>query len=77
METKAKQVHIHVLSGVMYMCDKKDEEEKDMATTAERVDIRDSLVESVKEVNKIRSGELPKRSWREMMNRVREDLEKK
>jgi len=51
------------------------EEDKDM-TTAESVknDVEKSLLKSLNEVDNIRNGKLPKRSYKEMMNRIREDL---
>ena len=38
------------------------------------IDIKSTIVDSLKEVEAIRNGELPKRSYKEMMNRIRENL---
>ena len=54
------------------MCN--DKEGKDMNMTYEKVDVKNSLNESMKEVQKIREGQKPKRSWRNMISRVRDDL---
>ena len=45
-------------------------------TTTESVknDVEKSLLKSLNEVDNIRNGKLPKRSYKEMMNRIREDL---
>lgn len=56
-----------------------DEEEKDMAvnTVVDKeveVDVKRSLVDSLKEVKDIRNGQLSKRSYKEMIGRVRESL---
>lgn len=41
-----------------------------------RIEIESSIVESMKEVQAIREGKLPKRSHKEMINRIRVALEK-
>lgn len=52
-----------------------DEEEIEMAVVEDvKVDVKDSLKKSLKEVEDIRSGKLPKRSYKEMMKRVRQNL---
>jgi len=51
------------------------EEDKDMTTTESvKNDVEKSLLKSLNEVDNIRNGKLPKRSYKEMMNRIREDL---
>ena len=58
----------------MYMCEN-NKEEKDMAIAESvKVDVKNSLVKSLNEVEDIRNGKLPKRSYKEMMNRIRENL---
>jgi hypothetical protein len=58
---------------VIGVCDQ--EEEKDMATVeGVKVDVEKSIAKSLNEVKDIRSGKLPKRSYKEMMNRIRENL---
>ena len=52
-----------------------NEEEKDMTTTElVKVDVEKSIIKSLNEVEDIRSGKLPKRSYGEMMKRIRENL---
>lgn len=55
-----------------------DKEENEMAILkGNEVDSKRVLTESIKEVNQIRKGKLPKHSYKDMMNRVRESLEEK
>ena len=55
-----------------------DKEENEMAILKDNeVDSKRVLTESIKEVNQIRKGKLPKHSYKDMMNRVRESLEEK
>ncbi len=56
------------------MCDK--EEGKEMNLTSERIDVKHSLSEAMKEVKEIREGKRPRRSWKNMVARVRDNLEK-
>ena len=56
------------------MCEN-NKEEKDMAIVESvKVDVKNSLVKSLDEVKDIRNGKLPKRSYKEMMNQIRENL---
>lgn len=56
------------------MCEN-NKEEKDMAIAESvKVDVKNSLVKSLDEVENIRNGKLPKRSYKEMMNQIRENL---
>jgi len=56
------------------MCEN-NKEEKDMAIAESvKVDVKNSLVKSLDEVKGIRNGKLPKRSYKEMMNQIRENL---
>lgn len=56
-------------------CVSEKEEDKDMTTTESvKNDVEKSLLKSLNEVDNIRNGKLPKRSYKEMMNRIREDL---
>ena len=51
------------------------EHEEEKATIEDvKVDVEKSLVKSLNEVKDIRSGNLPKRSYKEMMNRIRENI---
>ena len=59
---------------VMGLCN--DKEGNDMNTTYEKIDVKNSLHEAMNEVKKIREGQQPKRSWRDMIERVREDLDR-
>lgn len=59
--------------GVQYMHDK---EEKEMeAFIQEKSSVRESIIESLKEVELMRQGKLPKKTWREIMKEIREELE--
>lgn len=51
-----------------------DKEEKDMSTVAEKYDLKESLVESLKEVQEMRSGIRPKKDWRQSMTEIRREL---
>jgi len=54
----------------MYVC---EEEEKDMAVAEiVKVDVKNSFMKSLKEVEDLRNGKLPKHSYKDMMNRIRE-----
>lgn len=54
----------------------RDEKEKEMAIIQDvKVDVKYSLVKSLEEIEDIRSGKLPKRSYKEMMKRIKENLE--
>lgn len=58
---------------VRYVCN--DEEEEDMSVSdLEKIDVRKSLTESFKEVESIKKGELPRRSYKEMIKQVRQQL---
>lgn len=53
----------------------RNEEEKEMAVIQDvKVDVKESLLKSLEEVEDIRNGKLPKRSYKEMMKRVRKNL---
>lgn len=39
-----------------------------------KVDVKESLLKSLEEVEDIRNGKLPKHSYKEMMKRVRKNL---
>ena len=55
-----------------------DKEENEMAILKDnQADSKKILTESIKEVDQIRKGKLPKHSYKDMMNRVRESLEEK
>lgn len=56
------------------MCLSKKEEKKMATAELSKVGVKDSLMKSLKEVEEIRNGKLPKRSYKEMMQRVRENL---
>ena len=56
------------------MCLSKKEEKKMATAELSKVDVKNSLMKSLKEVEEIRNGKLPKRSYKEMMQRVRENL---
>lgn len=55
------------------MCNKEDEN----MTTAEsiKLDVKDSLVKSLKEVENIRNRKLSKGSYKDMIERVRRNLD--
>jgi len=65
--------YIYILKkGVRYVCDK---EEKDMIKTDQvKINVKKSIEESLDEVEKIQNDQLPKRSYKHMLNRVREKL---
>lgn len=53
-----------------------DKEEKEMeAFIQEKSSVRESIIESLKEVELMRQGKLPKKTWREIMKEIREELE--
>lgn len=53
-----------------------DKEEKEMeAFIQEKSSVRESIIESLKEVELMRQGKLPKKTWREIMKKIREELE--
>ena len=55
-----------------------DKEENEMAILKDnQADSKKVLKESIKEVEQIRKGKLPKHSYKDMINRVRESLEEK
>ncbi|WP_157727977.1 hypothetical protein [Aeribacillus pallidus] len=41
----------------------------------EKSSVRESIIESLKEVELMRQGKLPKKTWREIMKEIREELE--
>lgn len=53
---------------------KKEEEEMAIAESV-KFDVKDSLVKSLEEVDRIRNGKLSKRSYKDMIKRVRKDLD--
>lgn len=59
------------------MCedDKNIKGDEDMAVKEEiKIDINKSIFESVNEVKKIRDGKSPKRSYKEMLKDIREEI---
>lgn len=57
----------------MCMCDK---EENDMTVTENvKIDVKKSLAKSLQEVEDIRKGKLPKRSYKEMISRVKKEID--
>lgn len=50
--------------------------DEDMAKLAEdiKIDVKQSIYDSLNEVSQIRDGKLPKRSYKEMIARVRDKL---
>lgn len=57
------------------MCDKKRGDDKNMAVAESvKVDIQETIVKSLREVDEIRNGRLPKRSYKEMIERVKHKL---
>lgn len=49
--------------------------EEMMAMLEKELSIAEALKESLEEMDKMRKGELPKRSWRDMMEDIRRDKE--
>jgi hypothetical protein len=56
------------------MYDKEDEKEME-AVIQEKSSVRESIIESLKEVELMRKGKLPKKTWREMMKEIKGEIE--
>jgi len=75
---------INVKGGMIHMCkednktQKAIKEDDNMNTTAETTrdySLSEALIASLKEVELMRKGELPKRSWNEFVEKMRKEEE--
>lgn len=63
-----------LFSGGFTMCKEGKERENDfMPVTENELSVAESLKEALEEVEKIREGEKPKKSWREMIDQIKID----